>query len=89
MNIIEQINADKLNRNLPEFNAGVTVIVNVKVKEDNRERLQAFEGIVIANKEPRPEFCFHRAQDFARHGRRARFPDPQPFDRFGESEASR
>jgi len=50
MNIIEQINAEQMTRELPEFNPGDTVIVSVKVKEGNRERLQAFEGVVIAKK---------------------------------------
>ena len=50
MNIIEQINAEQINSDLPEFNPGDTVIVSVKVKEGNRERLQAFEGVVIAIK---------------------------------------
>jgi large subunit ribosomal protein L19 len=50
MNIIEQINAEQMTRELPEFNPGDTVIVNVKVKEGTRERLQAFEGIVIGIK---------------------------------------
>jgi len=50
MNIIEQINAEQMTRELPEFSPGDTVIVSVKVKEGNRERLQAFEGIVIAKK---------------------------------------
>ena len=50
MNIIEQINAEQMTRELPEFNPGDTVIVSVKVKEGNRERLQAFEGVVIAIK---------------------------------------
>ena len=35
---------------VPEFGAGDTVVVNVKVKEGNRERIQAFEGVVIAKK---------------------------------------
>ncbi len=50
MNIIEQINAEQMTSELPEFNPGDTVIVSVKVKEGNRERLQAFEGVVIAIK---------------------------------------
>jgi len=50
MNIIEQINAEQATRELPTFSPGDTVIVNVKVKEGNRERLQAFEGVVIAMK---------------------------------------
>lgn len=50
MNIIEQINAEQITRKLPDFSPGDTVIVSVKVKEGNRERLQAFEGVVIAIK---------------------------------------
>jgi len=50
MNIIEQINAEQATRELPEFSPGDTVIVSVKVREGDRERLQAFEGIVIAIK---------------------------------------
>jgi large subunit ribosomal protein L19 len=43
--------ADKLNRtDLPVFDAGDTVRVQVKIKEGDKERLQAFEGIVIARK---------------------------------------
>ncbi|MDX1380485.1 MAG: 50S ribosomal protein L19 [Xanthomonadales bacterium] len=46
--IIDQINAEQMQRELPDFAPGDTVVVNVKVKEGNRERLQAFEGVVIA-----------------------------------------
>jgi len=49
-NIIEQLEAEQMNRELPEFGAGDTVIVQVKVKEGTRERLQAFEGVVIAKR---------------------------------------
>jgi large subunit ribosomal protein L19 len=47
-NIIDEINAEQQNRDIPEFAPGDTIVVNVKVKEGNRERLQAFEGICIA-----------------------------------------
>lgn len=47
-NIIDEINAEQLNKEIPEFAPGDTLVVNVKVKEGNRERLQAFEGICIA-----------------------------------------
>ena len=49
-NIIDEVNAQQMNREIPEFAPGDTVVVNVKVKEGNRERLQAFEGVVIAIK---------------------------------------
>ena len=47
-NIIDEINAEQLNNNIPEFAPGDTIVVNVKVKEGNRERLQAFEGVCSA-----------------------------------------
>src|SRR5690554_4939453 len=46
-NIIQQLEDEQLKQDLPEFAAGDTVVVSVKVKEGNRERLQAFEGVVI------------------------------------------
>ena len=48
--IIKQIEAEQMNKALPEFNPGDTVVVQVKVKEGKNERLQAFEGVVIAKK---------------------------------------
>lgn len=49
-NIIEQLEAEQMQREIPEFNSGDTVVVQVKVKEGSRERLQAFEGVVIAKR---------------------------------------
>ena len=49
-NIIEQLEAEQLTKDIPEFAPGDTVVVQVKVKEGNRERLQAFEGVVIAKR---------------------------------------
>jgi len=46
--IIEQLEAEQMNKEIPTFSPGDTVVVQVKVKEGTRERLQAFEGIVIA-----------------------------------------
>jgi large subunit ribosomal protein L19 len=48
--IIDQIEAEQMGREVPEFGPGDTVVVQVKVKEGNRERLQAFEGVVIAKR---------------------------------------
>ncbi|MCK5647354.1 MAG: 50S ribosomal protein L19 [Gammaproteobacteria bacterium] len=47
-NIINAINAEQMGREVPKFGPGDTVVVNVKVKEGERERIQAFEGVVIA-----------------------------------------
>ena len=49
-NIIEQLEAEQCERDIPEFHPGDTVVVQVKVVEGQRERLQAFEGTVIAKK---------------------------------------
>ena len=49
-NIIQQLETEQLKSNVPEFNPGDTVVVSVKVKEGDRERLQAFEGVVIAKR---------------------------------------
>ncbi|MFO7592739.1 MAG: 50S ribosomal protein L19 [Pseudomonadota bacterium] len=49
-NIIDQLEAEQMNREVPEFGPGDTVVVQVKVKEGNRERLQAFEGVVISKR---------------------------------------
>ena len=49
-NIIQEIEAEQMQREVPEFGPGDTVVVQVKVKEGNRERLQAFEGVVIAKR---------------------------------------
>jgi large subunit ribosomal protein L19 len=45
--IIQQIEAEQMNKEMPEFGPGDTVVVQVKVKEGTRERLQAYEGVVI------------------------------------------
>lgn len=49
-NIIAQIEAEQMKKDVPDFFTGDTVVVQVKVKEGDRERLQAFEGIVIAKR---------------------------------------
>lgn len=49
-NIIEELEAAQLKQDVPEFSPGDTVVVQVKVKEGTRERLQAFEGVVIAKR---------------------------------------
>jgi len=48
--LIQEIEQAQLNTNLPDFNPGDTVVVKVKVKEGTRERLQAFEGFVLAKR---------------------------------------
>lgn len=48
--VIDAIEQEQMNRSVPDFAPGDTVVVQVKVTEGERERLQAFEGIVIAKR---------------------------------------
>lgn len=48
--IIQQLEAEQMNKEIPDFAPGDTVVVQVKVKEGERERLQAFDGVVIAKR---------------------------------------
>ena len=50
MNIIEKLEKEQMGREVPDFAPGDIVVVQVKVKEGNRERLQAFEGVCIAKR---------------------------------------
>ncbi len=49
-NIIAELEREQMTKEIPPFRAGDTVIVQIKVKEGTRERLQAFEGLVIAKR---------------------------------------
>ena len=48
--IIQAIEAEQMSKEVPEFAPGDTVVVQVKVKEGSRERLQAFEGVVLGKR---------------------------------------
>ena len=48
--IIEDIESEQINSSIPSFSPGDTVSVQVRVKEGSRERLQAYEGVVIAKR---------------------------------------
>jgi len=50
MNIIDELERAQMNRDVPDFAPGDTLVVQVKVKEGNRERLQAFEGVCIGKR---------------------------------------
>jgi len=49
-NIIQELEAEQMNKEMPEFGPGDNVAVQVKVVEGNRERLQTFEGVCIAKR---------------------------------------
>jgi len=49
-NIIEVLEKEQMTREVPDFSPGDTIVVQVKVKEGTRERLQAFEGVVIGKR---------------------------------------
>ena len=48
--LIEAIEQEQMDKEIPEFGPGDTIVVQVRVKEGERERLQAFEGVVIARR---------------------------------------
>lgn len=48
--VIQALEAEQMSKEVPAFAPGDTVVVQVKVKEGNRERLQAFEGVVIGKR---------------------------------------
>ena len=48
--IIAELEAEQMKKDLPDFGPGDTLVVQVKVKEGNRERLQAFEGVCIGKR---------------------------------------
>ena len=50
VSIIAALEKEQMNKDIPEFGPGDTVVVQVKVKEGSRERLQAFEGVVLAKR---------------------------------------
>ena len=50
MNVIDRINQKQVNPNIPEFRVGDTVKVDVKIVEGKRERIQSYEGVVVARR---------------------------------------
>lgn len=50
INIIEALEKEQVTKQIPDFGPGDTVVVEVKVKEGDRERVQAYEGVVIAKR---------------------------------------
>jgi len=48
--VIEQLEAEQMSQTIPDFRSGDTVVVKLKVLEGQRERLQSFEGVVIAKR---------------------------------------
>ncbi len=49
-NLINELEKEQMNREVPDFRPGDTILVKVKVKEGSRERLQAFEGVCLARR---------------------------------------
>ena len=86
--IVAEFESAQITRELPKFSQGDTVVVNVKVKEGSRERVQAYEGVVIATKNAGLNSRSPSARFRTATASSARFPDPQRHHRLGRSEAS-
>ena len=66
MEIIKNIEREQIRMDLPNFAPGDTVTVHVKIREGNKERLQAFQGVVISKKKGLAQCHLHRAQSLLR-----------------------
>ena len=58
MNVLEKVEQEQMKKDLPEFEPGDTVRVHVKIKEGDKERIQVFEGTVIAKRRARNHSSF-------------------------------
>lgn len=74
MNVIEKLEARELRNDLPAMQAGDTVRVHVKVKEGDKERIQVFEGMVIAFKGKGPSATMTVRKTSFGHGVERIFP---------------
>ena len=78
MDLIQQLEQEeikRLGRELPVFAPGDTVVVNVNVKEGDRKRVQAYEGVVIAKRNRGINSSFTVRKSLFGRGRRAHLPD--------------
>ncbi len=78
MNALEKIEQQQMKKDLPEFRAGDTVRVHVKIKEGDKERLQAFEGTVIGLRRARNHSTFTVRKISFGHGVERIFPLHSP-----------
>lgn len=74
MNVIEKLDARELRDDLPQLRAGDTVRVHVKVKEGDKERVQVFEGMIIALKHGGPSATITVRKTSFGHGVERIFP---------------
>ena len=95
MNLIQQLEKEQFDKlsarqgEIPDFEPGDTVIVNVKVVEGERTRVQAYEGVCIGRSGRRHQRELHRPQDFLRRRRGARVPAVLADDRLDQGGAPR
>lgn len=77
-NIIDKIKESQMKPNIPEFRVGDTVRVDYKIKEGNKERIQAFEGVCISRKGSKSEETFTVRKKSAGIGVEKTFPVHSP-----------
>jgi len=78
MNVIDKVDARALKENVPSLRAGDTVKVHVKVKEGEKERVQVFEGMIIALKHGGPRATMTVRKTSFGHGVERIFPIHAP-----------
>src|SRR2546427_12935908 len=78
MNVIEKIEQQQMRKDLPQFRAGDTVRVHVKIKEGDKERIQAFEGTVISLRRAASHSTFTVRKISFGHGVEGIFPLHSP-----------
>ena len=83
MERLAEVAREGLRTDIPGFDPGDTVRVMVRVREGDKERLQAFEGIVIAKPRRRHQRDLHGPEDLRRRRRGAALPAAQPHHRVG------
>ena len=77
-NVIDELSGATKRDDVPDFRAGDTIKVHVKVVEGNRSRVQVFQGVVIRLQGSGVGPHLHRPQGLLRCRRRAHLPDPLP-----------
>ncbi len=81
MNVLSKIELEQMRLDIPAFRPGDTVKVHVKIREGEKDRIQVFQGVVIARKNAGDALLIYGAQGFLQRGRGENFPPALAVDR--------